>query len=503
MVEAALAAPPAASPSRPRQTALIRLLVFACGWVLMSMEILGGRLLQPYFGSTVFVWGSLISTFLVSLSLGYYAGGLLSRRWARPEPLCAIVAAAGLLTLVVPLVHEPVNDFLFDSLSDERAGPLAAAALLFFVPSFLLGVVSPYAVQLSASHLDRVGATAGQLWALSTVGSTLGTLATTFWLIPEFRVSTILFVSGGALAVLGLGSWLGVRRLGLWALWLLVAAGPAWAGQKVLYRADSPYTTVMVLEKGPYRYLSFRVKGDLVEQSCVDVRQPRRLVYEYTQMMLLGLAFQDKPRDILVMGLGAGSLSMALADLCPQARIDTVEIDPEVIHAARTYFFYAESSRVRTYQEDARVYVRRCPKKYDLVFFDAYEGLGIPFHLKTREFYDLVKRVLRPGGALVVNLHPGPSLYSSERRTLLASFAQNYCFRGVQQFNAVVVARQDGPLYRSKEQVVARARQVQSRLRLPYDLAGHAAKMVLGQDWSSDATILTDDYAPVEILRQR
>lgn len=176
--------------------------VFGCGWVLMGLEIIGGRMLSPYFGSGVWVWGSIISVFLGSLSFGYYAGGLLSRRFPQGGGLAAIIFFAGVAVLPVAFFHRGVSEFFADLDLHERWGALLAATTLFFGPSALLGMVSPYAVRLAARSVSTVGVSAGTLYAVSTLGSFLGCLLTAFYFILWMGIQTILFSSAGALALI-------------------------------------------------------------------------------------------------------------------------------------------------------------------------------------------------------------------------------------------------------------------------------------------------------------
>lgn len=188
--------------------------VFACGWILMGLEIVGGRMLAPFFGSGVWVWGSIISVFLAALSLGYFVGGLLSQRFPSGAALAGIIAAAGVALVPVALRYSAVNDWIAGIDLHERWGSLLAATTLFLAPSMLLGMVSPYAVRLVTHRVEQVGSRAGSLYAISTVGSCLGCLATSFDLIMRFGIRQILFGSAAALAL---------TAAGLAATWLLTA----------------------------------------------------------------------------------------------------------------------------------------------------------------------------------------------------------------------------------------------------------------------------------------
>lgn len=192
--------------------ALVYLLVFIGGFSVMSIELLGGRILAPYFGSSIYVWGSIIAVFMLALSVGYLLGGRLSL--VRPS-----LSRLGLLFLVcavtvLPLViwRGVLMAWVFDRVEDPRYGSLIAATALFFVPTACLGFISPYAVRLLVENVDRSGYAAGKLYFVSTAGSALGTLLTSFYLVLWFEVDTILFALDGALAACAAAALAGGMR---------------------------------------------------------------------------------------------------------------------------------------------------------------------------------------------------------------------------------------------------------------------------------------------------
>ncbi|MHC4247544.1 MAG: fused MFS/spermidine synthase [Planctomycetota bacterium] len=157
--------------------------VFICGAVLMSAEIVGSRVLAPYFGSAIFVWGSLIGVVMLALAVGYYVGGRLADRYPAFPVLCGIVAAAGLFLLIMPAFSNAVCGAIEVTFTGPRSGPLLASVVLYLVPGVLLAMVSPFAVRLSARDLSSLGNVTGRLYALSTGGSIVGTLGTAFVLL--------------------------------------------------------------------------------------------------------------------------------------------------------------------------------------------------------------------------------------------------------------------------------------------------------------------------------
>ncbi len=181
---------------------MIKFVVFICGAIVMSFEILGSRVLAPNFGSSVFVWGSLISVFLAGLSAGYYLGGRLADINPSSRKLCLIIVAPGLLFLTFPLYSTPISDWIFMKDLGVRMSPLLASSVLFLIPSFFLGIVSPYTAKLMICSLHTSGKTIGTLYALSTFGSIIGTLTTSFYLITIAGVNALIIGQGVLLIAL-------------------------------------------------------------------------------------------------------------------------------------------------------------------------------------------------------------------------------------------------------------------------------------------------------------
>lgn len=237
----------------------------------------------------------------------------------------------------------------------------------------------------------------------------------------------------------------------------------------------------MVTRDGPYRILRF---GD-IEQSRFDERRPAYLFHEYTRMQLLGLLYVPAPRRILIVGLGGASLTRALAKALPDARIDNVEIDPVVVEAARRYFFYREGPNVGTIIQDAREYARVTDRRYDLIFQDAFGGDEIPYPLRTREYYESLRGLLNPGGAIVANYMRRSDLYDRDRNTLASVFPEVQAFGGLG--NVVVVAGAD-----LADPTEAQVEALSRRFGRAYPLDEYFAERETAPDWDIKAPVLTD-----------
>ncbi|WP_440876374.1 fused MFS/spermidine synthase [Thalassotalea sp. PLHSN55] len=185
------------------QNAFIYCLAFSSGFIIMGIELLGGRILAPYFGSSVHIWGSIITVFMLSLSLGYLFGGKLSTRAPNLGKYGIIFILAGLTVLPVALSAAPIMEVIFTAIEDTRYGSLLAAMALFFIPTVILGMISPYSVRLLVTDKNSSGQTAGKLYFVSTLGSALGTIITSFYFVLWFEVNNIIISLSSILMLLG------------------------------------------------------------------------------------------------------------------------------------------------------------------------------------------------------------------------------------------------------------------------------------------------------------
>lgn len=496
---------------------VLRIVVFGSGAILMGLQIVGSRLIAPFFGSSVYVWGGLISIFLAALSLGYYLGGMLADRWPRPPLLAGLLAAAGVSVLALTVVARPVLA-AFDAWNlGPRLDPLLASVVLFTVPSVLMGSTSPFAIKLVARDLATVGSSAGGLYAISTTGSIAGTVGTAFFLVPALGVRTIISLLGGGLLVLAglLLLWSGrTLRPALASVVLVaIAAGVGRAApialptQRVLYEKDSAYHQISVLEDGINRYLRFNrsFQGGMV------LRDPFESPFLYTSYSHLAHAFHPAIRRVLVVGLGAGSIPKRFNRDYAGLTTDSVELDPAVVDVAKRFFEVREDARHRIIVADGRVYLRRHEVRYDLIVLDAYFAEGIPFHLATREFLELTRDRLAPGGIVVSNIigaldGPQSRLFRALYKTYGRVFPGLYPFptafgvgRNPAETRTIILVATGRAGIRSEE-ILATAQQLRAsgRVRLPLDryARDHYDRRIP----TDDVPLLTDDYAPVDIL---
>lgn len=484
------------------------------GAVLMSLEILGSRVLAPSYGSSVYVWGSLITVFLTALAVGYALGGRLADRGPDLSVLSLIFALAAVLILPSVVLAPRLLDFLSRGGWDVRWSSLVAALVLFLPPSLAMGMVSPFAVRVAVRDIENVGSVAGGYSALSTAGSIVGTLLTAFVLIPSFPLQGLLLGLAGTLAFcafLTIGSRVAFTAASLAAVACVATGFSRRPGEiteaKVLLSRDTAYHHIQVLEMDRKRFIRF----DNLTQGGIFLDQPERSVFGYDEAFFAAWALNPAIRRVCVIGLGAGTFPRRLAQLLPNTVIESVEIDPAVAQIARDYFQFPETSQNGVTIVDGRVFLTQEREPYDLIVLDAFNATGVPFHLTTREFFEVVKSRLTPRGVIAGNyigklMGRDSQLFWAAYRTVRRRFGQVYLMNseiasGKRSFqgNLILLAtRTADPI--SVEDFRRKAEELAQRWNLRY-LPGFAAAMVHSPDPPPGIPELTDEYSPVEALQ--
>lgn len=496
--------------------ALLPFTVFLTGGCVLVIEIVATRILAPYFGNTIYSVSSVISVVLAALSVGYWVGGRLADRHPQKRLFFGIIALSGILVLFMQALQSVLLPAVGFSLP-LAAGPLIMSMVLFFVPSFVLGMLSPFAVALQQRDAkgQGVGTTAGQIFFFSTLGSIAGSLSAGFLLIPFLGVTSILVGVGILLFLLGIVpmAWYGVGRdktvmlviVASSTLVLVVTSAPA-QGPGVLYSQDGLYERVVIAD-GIYRGQPTRFLLQDTSSSAAMYLDSDEPAYDYTKYYRLHTMFVPEVKRALVMGGGAYSIPKALLADLPEAQVDVSEIEPSLVELSKKYFRLEDNPRLAHYIEDGRRMLHDAPDRYDVIFSDVYHSMySIPSHFTTREFMELARNRLTDNGVFIANLigsldTDGPSFIWSQVKTMQQAFPQVYIFAvdspletGVQNIIAVGSAsagRLDmlSPAWRESPHAVVR------------EIAGHyvATERISLHDYP----VLTDDYAPVDYLASK
>ncbi|MBI5057388.1 MAG: fused MFS/spermidine synthase [Nitrospirae bacterium] len=274
--------------------------------------------------------------------------------------------------------------------------------------------------------------------------------------------------------------------------------------EKLLMEKNSLYQYIAVTEDAAKheRYLRNN-KKDLI-QGGISLDAPDKLLFEYTRTTFVSLAFlRIDPGDVLFAGLGIGAMPGYMNRYYPEANIDAVEIDTDIVSVAKEYFYFKENKNLKVHAGDARQFIKRSKKKYDIIFLDAYQGDYIPFHLTTVEFLREVKSRLKDNGVVVSNiLSPYRNkLFDSMIMTYKKVFPYLYIFKGKKSGNFIFVVTKNFDL-KDKDGIEAAAKKLQSLRQFDFDLPETASRFEysMAYEWSG-ANILTDDFAPVNLYK--
>jgi spermidine synthase len=491
---------PAEATDRRAFSLSLNALVFCAGAGSLATEIAAARLLAPYYGSSTIVWANVIGLVLASLSLGYWLGGRLADRHPSARVLGGIVLAAALFIAIVPFAAGPFLDVSVKGLDEVSAGAAIgsffAVLALFAPPVVLLGMVAPFAIRLAIDDVRDAGSVAGRLYALSTVGSLVGTFLSALVTIPALGTQRTLL---GAAAIVALAGAAVLRRRWLllaaaFAVMLAIPPGAVRAEPGLIYEEESRYQFIHVTELDGVRRLYLN-EGIAVHSVWRRSTVLTGGVWD-TYLAMPPLVGRPLGR-VAILGNAGGTTARAMGVFYPQARIDGVELDPAVSAVGRRYFGLGDNPRLRVITADARPFLRRTDALYDLIVADAYRPPYVPFYLATREFFRLARSRLAPSGIIVLNVATTPGdhrLADKISGTLATEFPLVLTWQAL-RFNQFVLGfDRSSP----RAELVERLDRVPARLRPLAELLARDMRAA-----SPAADPWTDDRAPVEWITDR
>ncbi|HQE92635.1 MAG TPA: fused MFS/spermidine synthase [Anaerolineae bacterium] len=512
MTDSSLPAPVSRRPS----TVYLYVTVFTGGLVSLALELAASRLLAPAFGTTELVWSAIIGLIMLYLSVGYALGGRWADRSPYPATLATIMTAAGLSIAVIPLLARPMLRLAARGMLAWNlgwiAGPFIVVLVLFVAPVTLLACVSPFVIRLSVTDVHASGNTVGRIYAVSTLGSFIGTFLPNLVLIPTLGTYRTFILLALLAAVAGLGGLWKARRRRFWVLvWIpallivlfILKPGTIKPEVGLIHEEESVYNFIQVVENADgSRYLLLN-EGQGIHS--IYLPGDEILTGGPWDYYLIAPYFNAAPHppsavgSLLVIGLAAGTTPTQYTAVYGPLPIDGVEIDPAIIQVGRDYFAMTQPN-LTAYAADGRAFLAQATRHYDVVAVDAYRLPYIPWHLTTVEFFAEVRAHLTDEGVVAINVGHTPAAGDGDWRLVEAMVATMrqvypavYVIEIPNSFNAIVVATVQ----------VTTAQNLADNLPLLADARLHTvAERALAnlRDVAPDGVIFTDDRAPVEQL---
>jgi spermidine synthase len=496
------------------------LAVFASGMTVLAVELSAGRLLGNVFGTSNLVWANIIGLMLIYLTAGYFIGGWWADRAASYQRLYQIICWGAFLSGVAPLIARPVlyaaAQAVYEINAGVALGSFLSVILLFAAPITLLGCVAPFALKLALTDLDKAGQTAGRLYAISTLGSIVGTFAPVLYLIPQAGTARTFLIFAFGLLAIGLGGLWSVERRAAWRLaWMpFLLAGlavfvlsrpqrPVPIGYTLLYEKDSAYNYIQIVEDGNgYRYLWLN-EGQGIHSQW----HPTELYYRRTwDFFLAGPYFNPdfSPQQmgkIAIVGLAGGTIAHQHTAVYGAIPIDGIEIDGEIIKASQRYLGMTMPN-LNPIVDDARYALRQLDGGYSMIGVDAYRVPYIPWQLTTQQFFQEVEQQLAQNGVLVINVGRTPTDRSLERAlasTILTVFPSLYRVDVPDSLNTILIAT------RQPTQADALLQNFRTLDSNAYPLLWQVLQDTLNalQPVETSDVVFTDDRAPVETMVNR
>ena len=533
-----------------REVIKANIVVFIASFCMLVIEIVAGRIMAPYVGVSLYTWTSIIGVVLAGISIGAYLGGLIADRYPRPPTLGWLLFVSGLGAFSISPLTNLLGGAQFQTSLMVRI--LLITTMIFFIPSCLLGMISPVVVKLTLKNLAKTGNVVGKIYAFSTLGSILGTFATGFFLISWMGTRNILMTVGAILIICApiVGSFfIRKKNLAFFSLFvilffIIIFPLAVWVGYAAIHPdrislPASPIEAVRTLYGLAFEfpideetyflkesdYYTIKLKRDVTRSdeaamealvldhlvhSYTDLNDPFHLEYEYIRIYEEFVRWQAEKRKsfkALFIGGGGYTFPRFIEAKYPKAGIDVVEIDPEVTRVVHQYLGVAKDTRIRSFNEDGRWFVMNCKEKgsYDFIFGDAFNDLSIPYHLTTKEFVMQLKDLLKPDGLLLANVIDSfkvGQFMPSYIRTLeevfgkgnayLITLISDYDHIGISTF--VVVASSQRL---NMEDFVRAAKGKDGK-----EMTSHVTPPERLQQYLSErySVILTDDYVPVDNL---
>ena len=392
----------------------LEIIVFLSGAIGMGLELIAARVLSPYVGSSNVVWTSIIGIILVSMSLGYWLGGKKADKEASGNVLSRLLLGSALFTSIIPLLETIVVREFAGIVSNLIVAAILCAIIVFSIPSFILAMISPFAVKMKSMQETEIGSLSGRISSLSTIGSITGTFLMGFVLIPNIGVTninigiTILLVVMSILARDDINKKYILSTISLVVVMIILMFIGKWvfklANPEILVDTDSQYSRIWVKQVNTAKTTYKTLQVDTGLESYIDT-ETGEMGAMYLRYYDLFEYLNKDAKSTLMIGGAAYTYPIHYLQKYEDKTIDVVEIDEKMTQIAEEQFgLNAKDERLKIYTQDGRSYLNYSENKYDTILIDAFKGLNAPFELTTYEALVHAKKMLNDNGIVLTNI---------------------------------------------------------------------------------------------------
>lgn len=390
---------------------ILIIIAFIEGGSVMVCELLGAKLISPYFGSSLYVWASVLAVTLGGLASGYYTGGYFSKKYENTSLLFYILLLAGFFMFIMPFSSKFILEHTINL--DVRTGSIISLLLYLFPPLLFFGMTSPIIINILTETRDSSGKSAGTVYSISTIGGIFTTLFTGFYIFPEFGISKPAFFTGGFIIFISLIYFIYKKKYFVLLILLIIlfiynrnkkSLIKSNKSFRVLYQSEGILGQLKIIDHMYYsNYKGWRLSRALlvnnVGQTITDLKHPEFSMWDYPFFVLNATSIYPPESDVLLLGFGGGTMYKQFKR--QKFNVDAVELDKRIKDIAIKYF--GLNPDINVFVDDARHYIRTINKKYDIIMYDLLLGENPPAHLLTVECFEEVKKILKPDGILIIN----------------------------------------------------------------------------------------------------
>ncbi|MCF6223824.1 MAG: fused MFS/spermidine synthase [Flavobacteriaceae bacterium] len=387
------------------------ILAFIEGGAVMCVELSSAKILSPYFGTSIYVWASVLGVTLTALMSGYYLGGYISSNYKKKEIVYWMMLIGGVLVTLTPLISSLILPLTIQL--DLLSGTVFSLLSFLFIPLMLFGSTSPLIINMITDYSENSGKSSGNVYAVSTFGGIIVTFTIGFYTFPQFGITLTLYAYGILVIISALFLFILTKTFKLSLVLILIIPIVSWSfntkdkDKGIIYRSEGILGEIKVVDreltiKGTNQSKVYReLMVNNISQTIMDKEDPNKSYWDYVDIVTKNILSYRQGNNALLLGLGGGTLYKQLR--FNQLQVEVVELDKRIAWIAKQYFYIDKD--VEVVIDDARHFINTTTKKYDVVIYDLYHSETPPIHLLTKEAFQEISNRLTKEGILTINFY--------------------------------------------------------------------------------------------------